>query len=235
MTAGRFDPTELAPSDGASPSDAELAQATRIGRELERYRGASEVRPSAEFADRVMAAVAAEPPPVAAGWLRGWRPASALASFRDAWRVAVGGPGRPMSVRAGALAYVLIAVIGLTAIGGAAAFGVAGALGVFDASPSPSPSLPPPSALPSPSPAPVTPTPSIEPSPGASEEPTNSTDPTGEPSQSPESPGASPADSAAPTGNPSEEPDGSDDHGGGSSPSPSATETPKPSGLDDSG
>jgi hypothetical protein len=238
MPGGRFDPSELADAEGGSASDSELASATTIARELESRRGAADVRPSPGFADRVMSAIASEPAPRGAGWFRsGWSLAALAANVRAAWQVAVAGGGRPLNLRAAALAYLLVVVLGVTAIGGAAAFGAAGALGLFDSQRSPAPSQPAETFEPSPSALP-TPMPSAEPSaaPGAS--PSASPEESAEPRASEGSPSASPDESEAPaslappSSGASDEPDSSDDHGG-STPGPS--DTPKPSGSGGSG
>ena len=247
MSLGRrFDPAELVdPGIGSPPTDAELGAAAAVGRELEARRGGADARPSADFTDRVMAAIAAEPPPLGASlWPRRLSPAGILVSIREAWATAIGDATRPIGVRAAALAYVLVAVVGFTAIGGAAAIGAAGALGVFDVPTSADPSPKPPSLLPSPSIPPPSPEPSrsLPPSPSRSPEPSESVEPSQAPSAAPPSTSPSPGETeepdasgdatSSPTSDPSDAPESSDDHSG-SSPDPS--ETPKPSGPDDSG
>jgi hypothetical protein len=80
---------------------------------------------SVDFADRVMAAIATEPPP--RGITAGSAGAGVLAALRNAWRTATTG-GRPLAVRAQALAFLLIIAIGVTSLGTVAAVGVAGFL-----------------------------------------------------------------------------------------------------------
>ena len=151
------------------PGDEERL-AAEMGRELE-LGDVHGIRPSAGFADRVMAAIADEPAPQPAVMLglalRRRRLGAALAAIGDSWRVAFGGP-RPFAVRAQALALVLVVAVGVVGTGGAAVVGASRLLGL-DATPqpsvqpapvvSPSPSI---DASPSPSPSP---SPSISPSP----------------------------------------------------------------------
>ena len=196
----RFDPVEL-----GSDHDASLDEALEIARWLEAAAdptGGPTVSPSTGFGDRVMAAIADEPSPAPAGFLAPLHRRGLLggfvASIRQAWR-SMGGAGRPMLVRAPALAYVLVVVIAGTSIAGVATVGVAGALGVFK----PAPTL-------TPTPLPVLPGPTLAPpetSPGLSEEP----------SAEPESPDPGESDDA------SGSPDGSDDHGGNSGPGSSGS------------
>jgi hypothetical protein len=249
MANGRFDPSELRDSEGSAPTDAELGTALGVARHLEAHRGGSDIRPSAGFSDRVMAAVSREPAPRSAAWPGRGVPlsiAAVVAGLRNAWDLAFGGQGRPMALRAAGLAYVLVFAFGATAIAGSAAVGVAGALGMFDAGPSSTPVLPGPSELTSPSPAdpsasPGEPSPStdepstsLEPSPlaspsgepGETEHPEQSERPSAEPSASPEGTVDPTETPEAPSASPSEEPSPSDDHGGGS---PDPSETPKPS------
>ena len=129
-----------------------------------RSRRRARLMPTPDFTDRVMAAVAAEPPP---------RPVAAfgaavmavslrrtLTAIGDAWRVALSG-ARPPAIRAQALALVLVVAIGTLGVGSAA---VAGASALF----APAPSVAPPSPAPStvaPTPDRVSPTPSVTPSP----------------------------------------------------------------------
>lgn len=249
MTNGRFDLSELREAEGPAPSDAELAAALAAARELEAQRGGRDVRPPADFSERIMAAIAREPAPRAAAWPGRGAPlsiAAVIAGLRSAWDLATAGQGRPIALRAAALAYVLVFALGVTGIAGSAAVGVAGALGVFDAEPSRTPVLPEPTSRPSPnaaepsqspadaSPSPADPSLSPAPSPagspsdepGETEDPESSVDASARPSPSPEGTNEPSDEPASPSASPSEEPESSDDHSG-SSPDPS--ETPKPS------
>ncbi len=181
MTADRpngrprpFGPEELDGVDGIRPD--ELAAEARLARDLEGVAARGGVKPSSDFTDRVMGAVAAEPVPapvIAAGSaLRHGAALGLLASIRDSFRVAFGG-GFPVVARAQALALVLV-VTGVVAGSGLA---TAGAMGLLDdrGSPSPVPSVaaPSPSELPSATSVPtVTPDATFEaPSPSATPSP----------------------------------------------------------------
>ena len=162
----------------------------------------------AGLADRVMAAIAAEPAPAAIGFLGPLGARGLVGGFwqsvRQAW-AAVGTPGRPLPGRAAALAYVLaIAVAGLS-LAGATTLGVGSALGLFG----PGPTQTPPLVSPAPTLEPA-PSPSIAPSPSAVVPP-----PTPGPSASPTE-SAEPSDDHGGGGGPGSEP--SDDHGGNSGP-----------------
>lgn len=222
-----FGPDELDGVSGSASDD--MLAATRLARTLEDVAARGSVRPSADFTDRVMAAVAQEPaaaPVRAAGTaLRRGAVGAFLAALRDAWRVTVN-PAFPMVVRAQAIALVLL-VAGLATGGGLA---TAGALGLLDGDP------------PSPSPAIVVPSPSIEATPAPTLAPTESLEPT--PSMDDES--AEPSGSPEPSESPDEESaeptdDGSTSSGSTGTPAPtrrpSPTRTPSPSATpsDDSG
>lgn len=184
----RFDPAEL----GSDRQD-EVAGALAAARGLDAAANLPPVSPSSGFADRVMAAIAHEPAPAPAGFLAPLHRRGLLggfvASVRQAW-LSVGGGGRPILVRASALAYVFAVVLAGTSLIGAATVGVAGALGIFEPRPTQSapPETPGPSLVPEPT---IAPAPSDQPS-GESEPPQSE--------------------------DPSESPDGSDDHGGNSGP-----------------
>lgn len=201
----------------------EQAEMIATARELEWLAATDDVAPSAGFADRVMTAVAAEPTPrpmtAAASAARRGAFLGVLAAFGDLWRVAMTG-GRPMAVRAPAMALVLVILAGTL---GAGALGVGALSGLLDGSRE----TPPPSQVTSPSPAVPSGSPSPSPSPSASPSPSPS------PSASPS---ATPDSSESPE--PSETPSGTDDATAPPRPSPSATseptrtprptETPKP-------
>jgi hypothetical protein len=152
----RFDPSELDGGDAA-----ELSGLLRTARDLEAFAASEHSMPSADFEDRVMAAIAAEPPPramLAGGFITG---------IRNAWRLAWSG-GRPMAVRAQAFALLLVVAVAVGSVGSLAAVGVARLL---------SPEIPPPSLLPNPSPSPSLP--SASPSPSDTAEPTETAEPNG--------------------------------------------------------
>lgn len=160
--------------------------ADEMGRELENLGDVHGIRPSAGFADRVMASIADEPVPqpgVLLGLaLRRRRFGLALVAIRDSWRVAFGGP-RPFAVRAQAFALVLVVAIGALGTGGVAVVGASGLLGL-DATPTPSVE---PSPLVSPTPSIVaTPTPSPSPSPSATPTETPDATETAEPTETPD-------------------------------------------------
>ena len=214
-----FGADELDGVSGLRPD--ELAAETRLARELEASAARVTVRPSADFADRVMAAVAKEP---AAAPARAARIAlrhgalwAFLAALRDAWRVTVS-PAFPMAMRAQAMAVVLV-VVGLTAGTGVAA---AGALGMLDGE---RPAPRPPQTLETPV-APALPT---EAPSGRPESPEPSTSP--EPSPSIEDRSAGPAESSEPadTADPTEGAE-TDEPAGAESPTrrPSADHTSSP-------
>lgn len=233
-----FGSEELEGVAGIRPD--ELAAESRLARELEGVAARGTARPSPDFADRVMAAVAKEPvaaPARAAGVaIRHGAVGAFLASLRDAWRVTIS-PSFPMAMRAQAMAMVLL-VAGLAAGSGVV---TAGALGLLDARPNPSPSV-------------EAPSPSFE-SPELSSDPADASESL-EPSESPEpstsieveseepSDSAEPAETAEPTDTPDDH--GGSSGGGGSSsgsggasrtPSPTATPeaTPSPTETDESG
>ncbi len=247
-TTRRFLPDELggeAGPGGGRPSSAELAEALAAARELEALASAGEVRPSAEFVERVMAVLAEEPlpaPAVAAGMAaRAGRLGVALGALVDLWRVAWSG-GRPLAVRAQALAFVLVVLLAAGSLGGLAAAGAWSVLSPArppELSPAVSPVLAPspsPSALP-PATQPTEPSPSPEPSSSAEPSSTPALSPAPSPRQSPTpgptrtprpttttTPSPSPTPSPSKTPEPSEtpQPTSSDDHGGSSTAPPTA-------------
>lgn len=245
LLPGSFRPEEIS---GGEPAirDSELAEAWAAARALEQAMPADPMRPTVDFADRVMAAVAAEPAPHAAGFLSGLRARPGLgglvASLRAAWFTAAGGSGRSFGVRAAALAYVFVVLLAAASLTGVAALGTVGAFGLLPGERSPVPSGP--VASPSPDQTDAvgpsdSPEPSGSPEPSESAEPSESSGPDDslEPDESsnPSSavPGAttSPVGTAPPGVGPS--PSSSDDSGGSGSGSPSdsprPSDTPKPS------
>ena len=140
-------------------------------------------RPDDGFEDRVMAAIAVEPMP------RPMRGLGFLATVREAWAVAFGA-GRPLAMRAQALALLLMVAVAVGSVGSVAVVGASRLLGPAvgpPTTPSPAPS---PSPLPSPVPTP-SPSPSMSPTP-------------------------SPTTTARPTATETDEPSGTDDSGGSS-------------------
>lgn len=238
-----FGPTEVRGADTPA-SDQELAAALATARQLEALGAPTEhVTPSADFADRVMAAVALEPAPRAAGFLvplRRDRSVRGLArSLRDAWSVTTSA-WRPAGARAMALAYVLAIVLIGGSVTGIAAYGTAGAIQWLgsDHRSGPTPTtLVSPSPLTSPQPAE-----SAEPStePGETEDANGGAGETSEPSDrstlepgSPGEDGSGGGDGAYPMAMSGDSGDGSGSSVGGSTPKPSqtpkASQTPKPS------
>jgi len=219
-----FDMREL---EGDGGSDEDLVETTRMARELEVVADRSGAAPTADFAERVMSAVAAEPVPApvtaAGSALRAGAVGAFLASLRDAWRVAIGG-GFPIAVRAQALALVLV-VVAVVSGSGLAAAGAAGLLGGDRAAPTPVvvttplPTVGPASLEPSTAPEPsesVEPSPSPEPSsePRDTPEPTDTADGEGAGAETPTvRPTKAPATRApAPTATPTHDPeDGGED------------------------
>ena len=124
----RFRANELGPIEPDALNDAMEAA---LG--LEGAASDVQVRPSPAFSDRVMAAIALEPSPAPAGFLRPLRRAGVLGGFveslRQAW--ASVGSGRPAFARAVAIAYVLLVATAGVSLAGAASFGAAGALGLL--------------------------------------------------------------------------------------------------------
>ncbi len=243
----RFHPAEVQPEAGRGPSDAEVAQAMIAARELEALTGLDTPSPTVGFEDRVMTAIAAEPAPRlvmrSSQMIRGGFAIAFLMSVRDAWRVATGS-GRPVAIRAQAMAFVLLVVL---ATGSFSTVIAVGAASFLSAAPSPTPSLPGrttnPAVLPTQSPTdglgPTT-TPSPSPSVEESAEPTGTdeTSETAEPTETDEAGGTTePRDTAKPTRTPkpteTHEPD--ETHHPGETDSPDPTETPTDGGGDGHG
>jgi hypothetical protein len=202
----RFDPRELADADGSFElDDAGLAA---VARELEAVAAMDATPRPPDFEDRVMAALADEPPPRPVA--RGWSPAAIATTVGEAWRIATTGP-RPAAIRAQALALVLLVAVAALSVGSLAVVGAARWL-------SSDPALPPPTVAPSPGPSLVAPSPSAAPSPTL----------TPAPSASP-SPSPSADATAAPDATETSEPTGTDDPDD----TPRPTDTPDPEGTPD--
>ena len=225
----RFRPDEL---DGDATAG-EQARLMATARELEWLAVVDDITPSTGFADRVMAAVVAEPTPrpvvAAASAARRGAVLGVFAAFGDLWRIAWTG-GRPLAVRAPAMALVVVV---LAATLGAGALGVGALGGLLDrpAETAPATQLASPSpivASPSPSPSPTA-SPSVSPdasgspepseTPGASESPEPSETPDEATSPATPKPAATPRPTATPK--PSETPKPGE--------TPKRGETPHPS------
>jgi hypothetical protein len=197
----RFDASEL--GDGDVQGDAAAAELLAIARDLEAYARTDSVALSADFEDRVMTAIAGEPPPVRVRGLLG-----IVTLVRDSWRLAWSSD-RPVAVRAQALAFVLLAAVALGSLGSLATVGV-GALLSPDG---PTPTVEP-APLPTPSPSPV-------PRPSPSSSPTPSATPTQET--------AEPTETAEAT----ETPESTDDSSGSGSGSGSGSDSSGPGSGED--
>jgi hypothetical protein len=218
MSHRPFHPSEL---DGVA-DPLESADLLLMARELERLDGGP-IRPSDGFTDRVLAAIAEEPLPAPMGVAglaaRQGRLGAMVAALRDTWHVAWSG-GRPMAVRAQAMAFVLLLIVAVGSVGAVTTVGAFNVL--FPTTSSPSPTLP----VTNPTPQPAR---TAEPTETA--EPTDTPEPTEsvQPSETPE-----PGKTAEPTE--TEKPHGTDNPGHTSRPGhtdkPEPTETPE---TDDSG
>lgn len=232
-----FDPDELRGGDGPDASDAELGHAWAMAREL----GSAVARDGGpveefgladggtgaadpDFVARVMAAIEREPAPRSSAVVAGNSArlgifSAGLAAFRDAWRVAFG-PGRSLVGRAGALAYVVVA---LAVLGSAASVAVVGTASLLspDGTSTPTPLASQPAAVPG---STLVPGRSLAPgethTPGASAEPASSAGP-GEPT--------APDASGLPAATDDRRGRGSDDPTLG----PGQTASPSPSGSPD--
>ena len=214
-----FGPDDLPPSsEVAAP---EIATSLGVGRQLDAFAGAERIEPRADFTARVMTAIAAEPAPqpaaVAGDALRRGRPLALVAALGDAWRVAFSG-GRPVAVRAQALAFVLVASIAIGSIGGLIGVGASGLFNRSDSGPTPgpSPAMPSPSPTISPSISP-SPTPTPTPTPTPSRTPRATPTETAEPTDTdrPETPRPGESDNSGPGGGGSSGPGGGDSSGPG--------------------
>jgi hypothetical protein len=240
----RFDPSEIRTPGEPESSAVEMASALAAARELEALEASDGIRPTEDFADRVMRAVATRPTPSVvtrpASGVRGGLAAALLLAVRDAWSVATTA-GRPMAMRAQALAFVVLVVVAVGSFATVGAITVGGLLTQTSGRP------------PSFEPTPVAPVPTDTALPSPTGEPSGSTQPSGPPAPGvtanpgaageTASPGSSehpastpnsietplptrtprPTDTPRPTGTlpPTETPDPSDDGGGGSAiPSP---------------
>jgi hypothetical protein len=130
----RFDIHELLGADDGG-SEADLGQALVGARAIESALSGPDPMPGPQLADRIMVAVAREPAPHALGILAVLRRRPGLGGFveslRLAWSRAFHGTGRPLGLRAGALAYVAAVLLLTVSLSGVAAYATAGALGLF--------------------------------------------------------------------------------------------------------
>jgi len=216
----RFDPAELRGDGGAPMSEAETAEVIAAARELEALAARDRISPTTGFEDRVMAAIAKEAPPklvvpAASGPFR--RVGVFIASVGEAWRVATSG-GRPVAIRAQAMAFVLLVVL---ATGSLASVAAIGAANVLLSPPGPThPAVPIRTAEPTPT-GPTEPVPTVGPEDTQTQTPASTPSPTetSEPGET-ESPGET--DEAAETPEPTETPEPR-------TPKPTAkSETPRP-------
>jgi hypothetical protein len=225
VTGGRFDPAELLVPGEPEPTPAEQADALATARDLEAMAVDTGVRPTDGFEDRVMAAIAGEPAPrlvVAPATVRGGAIGAFLLTVRRAWAVAMGG-GRPIAIRAQALAFVLLVLLAAGALTGVTAVTVGALLAPNGLTIAPdrsaiptTPAVPETSESPGPS---ETPAPSESPTPDATTSPTESLEAvetleptvTAGPPRTPK-PGETPGPTSTPR--PTETPEGTDDHGG---------------------
>jgi uncharacterized membrane protein YgcG len=200
-------PFRFAADELAGPDGRQLRGALDTARALEEIANDAPVTTDPGFSERVMAALAEEPAPVAGGFLMPLRRNGILRGFaesvRQAWTSS--GSGRPALARAMALAYVLVVAVAGVSLAGAATFGAAGALGVFASHPTQEPTT---QSTTGPEITPPLPDASDESSPEPSETPEAS-----------EAPEASPDASEGPDDRgDGSEPEASDDHGGNSEP-----------------
>ena len=165
----RFDPAEI-----DFESDELTAGLVETARDLEAYAATGMAAPTVGFEDRVMAAIASEPMP------RPTRGLGFLATIREAWAVAFGA-GRPLAVRAQALALLLLVAVAVGSVGSVAMVGASRLLDPVN--PPPTTPSPAPSPLPSPSVRPTSsPLPSVSPTPSATTprpSPTETAEPSG--------------------------------------------------------
>jgi uncharacterized membrane protein YgcG len=225
----RFDPAELRSPGEPDASAAESADALAAARELEAFVLDTSIRPSDGFEDRVMAAIASEPSPrlvvMAPASVRGGRLGAFLMAVRQSWAIATTG-GRPMAVRAQAIAFVLLVILAAGALTSVTAVTVGALLGPNGSTigPDRSPTVTTPTA---PTASPTQPVATDSPEPSESAEPT-ATAPdetpeateTAEPTETPRATRTPrpTATQAGETPEPTETPRGSDDHGGGGGP-----------------
>ena len=165
-------PRRFHPGEIDLESDELTVGLLETARDLEAYAATGMAAPTIGFEDRVMAAIALEPMP------RPTRGRGFLTTIRESWAVAFGA-GRPLAMRAQALALLLMVALAVGSVGSVAVVGASRLLGPVitpPTTPSPAPSpLPSPSAVPSPSPTPsATTTP--RPSPTATDEPSGTDD-----------------------------------------------------------
>jgi hypothetical protein len=234
-----FDHRDLSGPDGVPVDDA--LEVSRTARTLEKHAAAGDIAPSAGFVDVVMAAIADEPAPrpasVLAAAIRRGSLAGIAVALGDSWRVAWGA-GRPVAVRAQALAIVAVVMF---AVGSTAAIGAVGLGRLVAPGPtaqpvgSPDPSTVIPTSQPSRSPEPTAPAPTS--SPEASETPeTASPEASESPEASPHAATARPDDantaSPAETARPSDRPTSTPEPPSKPKPTPTPEPTESPTPTD---
>lgn len=128
---------------GSDGRDQEFGELAPVAERLETYATHASPMPSADFTDRVMAAVRREPAPTPARTflraLGAFSPILVARAFTANVRVLAGAGRMPLAVRAQALAVVMLGILVVGTGGGLAAAGAAALLRVADASPAPSP------------------------------------------------------------------------------------------------
>lgn len=226
----RFDVRELVGADDDG-GDASLGETLAAARALEAAAAGPDARPSPELGDRIMAAIAREPAPRPVGIIAALRRRPGLGGLADSLRVAWArglATGRPIRLRAGALAYVAAVAVLAVSLTGVAAYTTAGALGLFgppaSQAPVSSPSLPAPGPLASPEPTDAETTEPTE-SPEASDAAEPSDDHGGASQDPGDDHGGDGGGEATAT------PGSGGDNGGESGSGGSETQTPKPSGT----
>lgn len=148
----RFDFRELAGADDPG-GDTELGEALAAARALEAALTGPDVRPSAGLADHIMSAVAREAAPRPVGIVASLQRRPSLGGVADSLRLAWARAftsGRPLALRAGALAYIAAVVVLASSLTGVAAYTTAGALGLLGGDASQQPAFTPGLATPAP-------------------------------------------------------------------------------------
>jgi hypothetical protein len=175
--AGPFRRDELLGGDGIAPDRFELDAAAAMATDLERVAAEPAPRPSSDFAARVNRAIAHEPLPVPSiavrESIRRHNAGGFMHALADTVRVAFG-PARPAVMRSQAFALLLVALLGIGALGTATA--IAAGRFVYNAPAPATETASTTTATPvlSPSPSPTTTTGDGSPSPEATESETPS-------------------------------------------------------------
>jgi hypothetical protein len=215
MSRGPFHPSEL---DGIGQG-AGSADLLATARELERLDGGA-IRPSDGFTDRVLAAIGSEPLPrpmtVAGLAARQGRLGTMLAALRDTWHVAWSG-GRPVAVRAQAMAFVLLLIVAVGSVSGLATVGAYNTLFPPSSPPSMQPNPTNPTrqettAPPEPTETTAPAAPTVAPTPTETPEPTDTPEP-GKTPEAQKTPGHTERPERTETPEPDNTPEPSDDAG----------------------